>query len=562
MKVQVLQGINLKNTITTVIIEDKKVKKDIIEFYKNLHLIFMEKYVIKGNSIEIATKIPYFWSNTEMINIVNKYFMSKISLEKAKTKSLELARMLIHSMSTIPILMGAHKLGYETFPFLINNKLIPNPKSLNRHYNIGIGKESVITYSAASTNDSRIASGIQGNKWLTNRVLDLLEFDIASWVRIDNEKDLPDVAKEIGFPMVIKPAGLTGGACVKVGIKNYKEMREAYKSIVIELKEREKQKGNFRYRPYQKQIIAQKMVSGKDFRILVVNGKVEIITNRIPAKVIGDGKNTIKKLIGKENLDPKRDITLPTHTLKPIKIDKTLEKIVKEQGFTLSNIPPKGKIVQVRKVASMSQGGITEDFTDKTHPQTKDICESIASTIHSYVLGIDVLCKDISKPLTPKNGCIIEVNTMPEIYLNAFPVIGKQYPEIGEKIVRGLIDPKAHTNTVVVIGRLSKEKILKLVKKNISETVKIGLLEDRSIFINNNLINNDVDIQEGLLALKRNKILDTIVLHFEDENGLKKYGFGFDTIDIMVYDDSISKNVEGKIKTYNRSKYISKIIKI
>jgi len=57
MKVQVLQGINLKNTITTVIIEDKKVKKDIIEFYKNLHLIFMEKYVIKGNSIEIATKI-------------------------------------------------------------------------------------------------------------------------------------------------------------------------------------------------------------------------------------------------------------------------------------------------------------------------------------------------------------------------------------------------------------------------------------------------------------------------------------------------------------------------
>ncbi|MFH1547229.1 MAG: hypothetical protein ABIC57_01965, partial [bacterium] len=428
------------------------------------------------------------------------------------------------------------------------------------HFNIGIGKESEKTQSSASSQDSKLGYKIQRDKWLTNKVLDLLELDIASWATITCEEDLPKVAKEIGFPMVIKPAGLTGGACVKVGIKDYKELKDTYKSVLVELIGREKGKSNYTYQPYQKQIIAQKMVSGKDFRILVINGKVEIVTNRIPARVVADGKNSIEKLIEKENLDPRRDISLPTHTLKPIKIDETLEKIVKEQGYIMSDIPQKGKVVYVRKVASMSQGGITEDYTDKTHPQIKSICESIAQTIHSYVLGIDVLCEDISKPLTPKNGCIIEVNTMPESYLNAFPVIGKQYPDIGEKIVRGLIDPKTHTNRVTIVGSISKEKAMKLVRKNLSETGKVGLLEDRSIYIDGQLINNDVDISDGILALKRNKTLDTIVIHLEDEKGVVKYGFGFDTLDVLAYDKSVSEVFEEKVNTYHKAKHISKII--
>jgi cyanophycin synthetase len=560
MKVDVLQGINMKNPITTVVINLKIAKKDIFDFYKKLHPLFMDDYKITEDSVEITTKIPFFWSNKTLIEIIEEFSKGKVSFEEAKKKVLELTLILVHSMSTIPILKGAHKLGYETFPFYTNRNTITKSKGLNRHFNIGIGKESVITQSSASSGDSKIAKNIQRDKWLTNRVLDLLELDIASWATIDSEKDLPKVAKEIGFPMVIKPGGLTGGACVKVGIKDYKKLKDAYKSVLIELEEKESKKISYKYQAYQKQIIAQKMVSGDDFRVLVINGKVEVVTNRIPARVTGDGKNTIKKLVAKENTDPRRDITLPTHTLKPIKIDKTAEKIIKEQGYTLSDIPPKDKIVQIRKVASMSQGGITEDYTDKTHPQIKLICESIASSIHSYVLGIDVLCKDISKPLTPENGCIIEVNTMPESYLNAFPVIGKQYPKIGEKIVRGLIDPQIHTNRITIIGRMDREKIFKLVKKNLSETGKVGLLEKGSIFIDDHLMNDDVDIPDGLLALKRNKILDTIVIHYEDEKGFIKYGMGFDTVDVVAYDKSISKHVEEKIKTYNMSQYIGKLI--
>jgi cyanophycin synthetase len=84
----------------------------------------------------------------------------------------------------------------------------------------------------------------------------------------------------------------------------------------------------------------------------------------------------------------------------------------------------------------MSQGGITEDFTDQVGPEIKYIVESIASSIHAFVVGVDILCRDISKPLTKDNGGIIEINTKPEAYLNLYPVIGKQRENVATHISR------------------------------------------------------------------------------------------------------------------------------
>lgn len=559
MKVTTLQGINLRNPKTTIVYEGKNLKGDILEFIKGIHPVFMQDLVINKDKIEIVTNLPSVWKNREVVSVIDSYSREKLTKEKAKSLILELLNVLVYSMSTIPILHGAHNLGYETFHFFTNNSVVAKRKGLNRQFNIGIGKESVVTQSSGSTGDSKLGKNVQKDKWLTNSVLDLLELDIASWAPIYNEEDLPKVAKEIQFPMVIKPGGLTGGACVKVGIKDMEELKSAYKQVLVELKEKEEKKKTYKYQSYQKQILAQKMVSGKDYRILVVNGKVEIVTNRIPARVVGDGSHTVSELIEIENKDPRRDTSLPTHTLKPITIDNEAEKILKEQGLTVNDVPEKDKEVQIRKVASMSQGGITEDYTDRTHPQIKLICETIASTIHTHVLGIDVLANDISKPLTPENGCIIEVNTMPESYLNSFPVIGEQYPEIGEKIVRGLIPEGTHTNRVVFVGDFELKRMLEVTKENISETAKIGLYDKNSIYINEHLINDDVDVENGLLALKRNKSLDTIVIHYETENGIEKHGFGFDQIDLVVYDKNVSDKVVQKIKSYRDSKLISNI---
>ena len=99
----------------------------------------------------------------------------------------------------------------------------------------------------------------------------------------------------------------------------------------------------------------QEQVYGEDYRLLVINGKPQIATKRIPAFVTGDGSKSIKELIEQENSDPRRDIKNPAHILKPIKIDEPLIKYLTQQNLTLDSIPEKGQRVYVRKVASMSQ---------------------------------------------------------------------------------------------------------------------------------------------------------------------------------------------------------------
>jgi cyanophycin synthetase len=183
------------------------------------------------------------------------------------------------------------------------------------------------------------------------------------------------------------------------------------------------------------------------------------------------------------NSDPRRDILNPTHILKPIIIDEPLLSYLKEQGLGLKDTPAKGQKVNVRKEASMSRGGITEDFTDRVHPQIKEIVESLAQTLRAFALGVDVLCKDISKPLSGGNGYIIECNTMPESYLNAFPVIGKQYEEIGQMVVENLLDRKNPTKKIVFLGGEIK-KIAKTVEMHLDGIGATGIYSSGSIYIN------------------------------------------------------------------------------
>jgi cyanophycin synthetase len=282
-------------------------------------------------------------------------------------------------MSTIPLLFAAHKLGYETTPTMTKNESLTYTPSFNRHYTVGCGKGSEIIYSISSSKDSKIAKEIQRDKWSSNLLIEKLGLPLPAWEIIDSFTEIEEIWKRFDKPVVIKPTGLTGGSGVCIGIKTIEEAKEAYKYAkqVIDTKIR---------KDWQTKVMIQEQVSGEDYRLLVINGKLEIATKRIPAFVIGDGKNTIDQLIKNENLNPKRDTKNPAHILKPIVIDKPLLEFLEDQGLTLQSIPQKDEKISVRKVASMSQGGITQDFTDSVSKEIKILVESIARSIHAFTL--------------------------------------------------------------------------------------------------------------------------------------------------------------------------------
>ena len=64
---------------------------------------------------------------------------------------------------------------------------------------------------------------------------------------------------------------------------------------------------------------------GKDYRCLIIDGKVAAIAERVPAHVIGDGSSSVEKLVGLTNADPRRGVG-HEKILTRIKIDAAAEE--------------------------------------------------------------------------------------------------------------------------------------------------------------------------------------------------------------------------------------------
>jgi D-alanine-D-alanine ligase-like ATP-grasp enzyme len=559
--VQVLQGLNLDSEISVIKINVHKADAIVkyLELLKSFHPIFMREYKFENDVLSINTMITSLWR--ELGEIIIKLSEGKIDYEEAKKYTLEeVLKQRVASMSTIPLIFFANKMKYEVTPTLLEDERIKYNTGPNRIYTLGVGRNSQIIYSISSSKDSKEAKEIQRDKYLTNLMIQRLGLPIPKWQVLDNISQIEEVWSSYEKPVVIKPTGLTGGHGVVVGIETLDKAKEAFKFAKEATQDRVREE-------WQQKIMIQEQISGEDYRLLVINGHLEIATKRIPAFIVGDGKHTIEELIDITNTDPRRDVTNPTHTLKPIKIDEPLKSYIKDQKLTLTSIPKKEQKINVRKVASMSQGGITEDFTDKVSPEIKAIVESIATSIHAFTLGIDVMCKDLSKPLTKDNGAILEVNTMPEAYLNTYPVIGESREYVFGKYIKALLEGN-NTKQIVIIGNSTEDVPTLLRKKSLfgsylKQDSVVGEYKDGEIRINGLDINKGLEKWKAIEGLKVNASLDAMIIHHRNVDDVRETGLGFNKIDLLMVESKYLEDREFKkaIRRYKIKGLISKVKK-
>jgi len=557
MNIQVLKGLNLQNDHTVIKITlSTKPKTELLELIKSYHEVYLRDYEIVENTIIIHSDLDHMWKL--IAPVLEKYSTNEWSYDLSKEYIRnEVIKNHVPSMSSIPIFDYAQREGIEITQYFVEEGFSTKQElnSFNKYYILGCGVETESFSGISSSHDSYIGFKTQRDKWATNTIVQRLRLPIAKWDLIESEEHLKELFNSYNKPVVIKPTGLTQGNGVVTKIDTLEKAIEGYRYAMSCINEKPRQK-------YQYKVMIQEQVQGDDYRFLTIDGKMFIATKRVPAFITGDGKSTIKELIDETNRDPRRDINNPAHILKPIQYDEMLDKYLSEQNLTLEYIPKDQERVYVRKVASMSQGGITEDVTDNVHPQLKSIVESISSTNKSYVMGIDVICKDISQPLTKDNGSIIEINTMNEAYLNAFPVIGRQYPEIGEIFVQKLLSKNPKCSKYVTVG-LTHENIKSTILTNIDTNKNIGIYINKKIYINNYEISQEEDIWRAIEALKLNKSLDIIIINHETEDSVREYGLGFSRIDeIVLNKNTTSSETISKLLGYRNLGLINKVSQI
>jgi len=162
-------------------------------------------------------------------------------------------------------------------------------------------------------------------------------------------------------------------------------------------------------------MIAQEMVFGKEYRILVLGEKVIAALQMVPPYVVGDGKSTLRKLISEKQ----------KKTASRTKFDNKFKQILTDQEVTLSSIIPKNKTIYLKKSSCLAEGGETRDVTDLVNDEVRKICVSASKVVGKYLVGIDIMCQDVAKIPTKNSFYILEINGKPDLYIHYSPTQGK-----------------------------------------------------------------------------------------------------------------------------------------
>ncbi len=223
----------------------------------------------------------------------------------------------------------------------------------------------------------------------------------------ETESEMAEEFLKVAGEVVVKPANLNHGDGITVGVKTEAELKKA-----MELA---------RSQPAALSgVLIQQMVSGEEYRFLVLHGKVVAVATRRPPYVIGDGVSTIRSLIEILNVDPQRSEGHAT-ALTKISLGDVAQHNPK--GF-LEMIPAAGVHVNVLKTTNLSRGGYAIDCTDIASPEIKRIAIEAAKSCLLEIAGVDIITRDITANST-KGSYVIEVNNCPGIRMHVTPTIGK-----------------------------------------------------------------------------------------------------------------------------------------
>src|SRR5262249_21663795 len=151
----------------------------------------------------------------------------------------------------------------------------------------------------------------------------------------------------------------------------------------------------------------EEFFTGRDYRVLVINGRMVAASLRHPCNVVGDGERTISELLEIENRNPLRGRG-HEKPLTRIVVDSILLSCLEKQGMSLDTCPAAGERVYLLEGANLSKGGTARDVTDMVHPEISAMCERTARIVGLDICGIDLITDDISQPLG--RGGIIEIN--------------------------------------------------------------------------------------------------------------------------------------------------------
>ena len=386
---------------------------------------------------------------------------------------------------------------------------------------LGHGAYQKRFWATVTSQTANIAVDIAGNKELTNRMLHEVGIPVPRAQVVRGVEEAVGAARRIGFPVVIKPLDGNHGRGVMINLVDEAEVREAYPVAAAESR--------------AGSIVVESFVTGKDYRILVVKNQVVAVAERVPAHVVGDGKQTVGALIEQTNLDPRRGVG-HEKILTRITVDAQTEEVLAKQGLNLASVPADGQFVQLKLTGNMSTGGTSIDRTDDIHPDNVEIARQAAMVVGLDVAGIDFITTDIAQSVRETRGAIVEINAGPGFRMHTNPTEG--HPRhVGRAVMDMLFPPGSPSRIpiIAVTGTNGKTTTTRMIAHILKQTGKtVGMTTTDGISVDGTQIaTGDMSGPTSAQMVLKNPVVNYAVLETA-RGGILRSGLGFDRCNVAV----------------------------
>ena len=389
--------------------------------------------------------------------------------------------------------------------------------TMHRFVQLGHGKHQKRLHETVTGSTSYIAFYYARSKALMGKVMVEHGLPVAPQATVRTAQSAQTVAERIGFPVVVKPNGGGKGQGVTVGITDKDAVAAAFEKA----------------RRYDGNVLVEAFVEGRDHRMLVIDGEVVAVAQRVPGHVIGDGERSVVQLVDELNRDPRRGRGYST-VLQHLVLDDEADRMLALQGLGRDSVPPKNAVVPLRATANISTGGTAVDMTEQVHPDNRQMAIDAVRACGLDVAGLDYLTTDISRSFREVGGAISEINASPGLRPH-WIAGGAAGAAVNDRVIDLVFPPGAPCRipTVAVTGTNGKTTTSRMVARILKHAgYTVGMTTTDGVYVDERqTIKGDHAGAGGARAVLCDGRVDAAVLETA-RGGILRRGILMDRVDV------------------------------
>lgn len=387
----------------------------------------------------------------------------------------------------------------------------------NSSWQLGYGCNQKRISATITSSTSHTAVETVCDKEICRDLLKSMSVPITEGAAIKSLDELKHSIDSLGFPLVIKPADGNQGRGVTTSITTFEQAEKAFRfaSTICE------------------RVIVESYISGFDYRLLMVDGKLAAAAKRTPARVVGDGTSSVQQLIDEVNSDPKRGEG-HENVLTKIQVGPAARFLLSRKNYTINTILKKNEILYLDDAANLSKGGTAEDVTDEVHPDVVQVAARVSKITGLDICGIDLMAQTLTKPLAETGGVVLEVNAAPGFRMHLAP--SKGAPRNVAAPVINMLFPEGKNPRIPIIavtgtnGKTTTTRLISHIMKTAGR--RVGYTTTDGIYVNGELLmKGDCGGPKSAQLILKDPTVDTAVLECA-RGGILRAGLGFDRCDV------------------------------